>query len=295
MSPAIAAKTCIWTASEAARSGSGFIDCLLLNSVGNGLRKRSKAAKGSYVKPRKKFVDDTALQFALREMHKLLNVWQFWTVMAAIVFMLTVSGPFGTLEAMGFAPRLAYWTAIAVLTSLPGFTIAYMVNWAGYRRGWSTLLRIAVAGALASRPHWDGVVCATQGDVTHWIHISADEAVSAQTVLTPRLVTALGGSASADADALADTLSRPERLAAHLRQAEIAGNRAAMTGHLLGAELAATRPYWLGQKVLVISATPAPHMTALEGQGVPSTALDPNDLVAPGLAALGRAIGLVEG
>ncbi|MGK7651241.1 2-dehydro-3-deoxygalactonokinase [Roseovarius sp. B08] len=156
-------------------------------------------------------------------------------------------------------------------------------------------VRLWIAGALASRPHWDGVICATQGDVTHWIHISADEAVSAQTVLTPRLVTALGGAASVDADALADTLSRPERLAAHLRQAEIAGDHAALTGHLLGAELAATRPYWLGQEVLVISATPAPHMTALEAQSVPATALDPAELVGQGLAALGKAMGLSEG
>lgn len=155
-------------------------------------------------------------------------------------------------------------------------------------------VRLWIAGALASRPHWDGVICATQGDVTHWIHISADEAVSAQTVLTPRLVDALGGAASADTDALADTLSRPERLAAHLRQAEIKGDRAALTGHLLGAELAATRPYWLGQEVLVISATPAPHMAALAAQGAPATALAPDDLVGPGLAALGGALGLAE-
>ncbi|QFT97580.1 2-keto-3-deoxy-galactonokinase [Roseovarius sp. THAF8] len=159
----------------------------------------------------------------------------------------------------------------------------------------SASVRLWIAGALASRVHWDGVICATQSDVTHWIHISAGEAVSVQTVLTPRLVTALGGTASADPDALADTLSRPERLAAHLRQAEISGDRAALTGHLLGAELAATRPYWLGQEVLVISAKPAPHMTALAAQGVPATALAPGDLVASGLAALSRALGLTDG
>ncbi|QFT94701.1 2-keto-3-deoxy-galactonokinase [Roseovarius sp. THAF9] len=155
-------------------------------------------------------------------------------------------------------------------------------------------VRLWIAGALASRPHWDGVICATQGDVTHWIHVSAEEAVSAQTVLTPRLINALGGAASADADAIADTLSRPERLAAHLRQAEITGDRAALTGHLVGAELAATRPYWLGQEVLVISVTPSAQMTALAAQSVPATALAPGDLVPLGLAALGRALGLAE-
>lgn len=156
-------------------------------------------------------------------------------------------------------------------------------------------VRLWIAGALASRPHWDGVVCATQGDVTHWVHVSADEAISVQTVLTPRLVAALGGAAEADAESIADTLSRPERLAAHLRQAEVAGNRAAITGHLLGAELAATRPYWLGQEVLVVADAPAPHPAALAEQGAPVTALDPAELVGPGLAALASAFGLTSG
>lgn len=159
----------------------------------------------------------------------------------------------------------------------------------------SASVRLWIVGALATRPHWDGVICATQGDVTHWIHISAGEAISTQSVLTPRLLTALSGAPTADEDALADTLSRPERLAAHLRQAEITGDHSAVTGHLLGAELAATRPYWLGQEVLVISAVSAPHMAALTAQGVPATPLNPDDLIAPGLAALAKALGLVEG
>ncbi len=154
-------------------------------------------------------------------------------------------------------------------------------------------VRLWLAGALAARPNWDGVACVAHGDVTHWIHVSAGEAVSAQSTLSPRLVAALGGAPEVDADALADTLSRPERLAAHLRQAEVAGNGAAMTGHILGAEMAATRPYWLGQEVLVIGPAPGAHMTALQAQGVPATALDPDELIAPGLAALGVALGIV--
>ena len=158
----------------------------------------------------------------------------------------------------------------------------------------SATVRLWIAGALATRPHWDGVFCVTQEDVTHWVHISAGEAVSAQSVLTPRLIHALGGSLDADAHAVADTLSRPERLAAHLRQAEILANREAITGHLVGAELAATRPYWLGQEVLLIAKAQAVPESALKAQGVPVTRLDPEDLVGPGLAALGRALALSE-
>lgn len=98
------------------------------------------------------YANDTAAQFALREMHALLNRWTFWFVMAAIVMMLAVSGPFGTLDAMGFAQRFAYWGAIALFTALPSFTIAFMVNCTGWRRAWGMTLRIFIAGALASLP-----------------------------------------------------------------------------------------------------------------------------------------------
>jgi len=103
-------------------------------------------------------------------------------------------------------------------------------------------------------------------------------------------VTVLGGAAAPSDAALADSLSRPERLAAHLRQAEVAGDRAAMTGHLLGAELAATRVYWLGQEVVVIGARSKMYKTALAAQSVPVTSFAPEDLEAPAFAALGQAL-----
>ena len=156
----------------------------------------------------------------------------------------------------------------------------------------SAWVRLWIAGYLAARPNWDGVICATHADVTHWIHISANEAVSMQSLLTPRLNTALHGSAQSDSDALSETLSRPERLAAHLRAAEVTGNAGAITGHLLGAELAATRPYWLGQEVAVISPAPEAHVAALSDQGVPATAHDPETLLSPGLMALAHALKL---
>lgn len=155
--------------------------------------------------------------------------------------------------------------------------------------GW---VRLWLAGFLASQPNWDGVINATEGPVSHWIHISAGEAVSSQSFLTPRLVDALGGAETPDSAAMADSLSRPERLAAHLRAAEVAGNMQALTGHLIGAELAAARAYWLGQQVAVISPPPAPVATALKAQSVPCATHTPDDLLAPGLAAVGKALGL---
>lgn len=156
--------------------------------------------------------------------------------------------------------------------------------------GW---VRLWIAGFLATHTDWDGVICVDHGDLTHWIQISANEAISAQTVLTSRLIASLGGSNAASADALDDTLSRPERLAAHLRTAEVANAPDAITGHLIGAELAATRPYWLGQTVAVISDQPEFRVSALSAQAVPCTAHSPDNLIKSGLATLARSLGLV--
>ena len=147
--------------------------------------------------------------------------------------------------------------------------------------GWVRLLLIA----LKDR---DGIACVTTPTLAHWVHLSAGEAVSCLSFLTPRLSSALDAADSADDAALADTLSRPERLAAHLRAAQVSGAPASLTGHLLGAELAAARPYWLGQSVTLVGRAPAigPRATALAAQGVPVTQTDPDSLLAPAIAAL---------
>lgn len=101
---------------------------------------------------------------------------------------------------------------------------------------------------------WDGVVLLQNGEITHWIHLSANEVVSFQSFLTARLATALDVSPEtrADAQAIATTMARPERLATHLRSAEILGKSGAILGHLIGAEITAARPYWLGQRLALI-------------------------------------------
>ena len=153
-------------------------------------------------------------------------------------------------------------------------------------------VRLRLAGFRATHPHWDGVICAFDDGISHWIHLSANEAVSSQSFLTPRLIALLGGATEPEMAAVSDTLSRPERLAAHLRAAEVSGDAPALTGHLIGAEIAAARAYWLGQRVAVLDDTPAPLAAALAAQGVPCERHDPETLLAPGLGALGRALGL---
>jgi len=155
-------------------------------------------------------------------------------------------------------------------------------------------VRLWIAGLLARQPGWDGVVCALEDGINHWVQISAGEAVSAQSFLTPRLVSALGGTMPPAPDAIADSLSRPERLAAHLRAAEVSNRPDAITGHLIGVELAAARPYWLGQQVALIApdgAAPGLDL-ALGDQGVPVELHSRESLLPEGLGALARAFGL---
>jgi 2-dehydro-3-deoxygalactonokinase len=129
---------------------------------------------------------------------------------------------------------------------------------------------VAIAGYLDQRPDFDGIVLVL-GPETMWAHISAGEVVSFQTFLTPELRAAFGVETQhPDArfdTALGETLSRPERLAQHLSSARAAqtGNE---TAHLIGAELAAAKPYWLGQQVTVIGDDNArlyAHALALQG------------------------------
>ncbi len=131
-----------------------------------------------------------------------------------------------------------------------------------------------IAGFLASHLNWDGVLC-LPGTHTKWVHVSAGEVVSFRTFMTGELFDLLkaksllkhsvgeGWDDAAFAEAANDALSKPEQLAARLfglRAADLLygqnpdAARARLSGLLIGAELAATRPYWLGQQLAIIGA-----------------------------------------
>lgn len=157
--------------------------------------------------------------------------------------------------------------------------------------GW---VRLWVLGLMTQRPRWDGVICARYGDVTHWIEVSADEAVSSRSTVTMRLCRDMQGASAVDTEALAASISRPERLAMQLYQAGLTDKTAAVTGHLVGAELASMRPYWLGRDVALLSDQPAIYSAALQAQGVPVSIHNPDALLHNGLAALARARGFAD-
>ncbi|AXI42097.1 2-dehydro-3-deoxygalactonokinase [Sulfitobacter sp. SK011] len=165
-----------------------------------------------------------------------------------------------------------------------------------------------IAGFLALNPNWDGVIC-LPGTHAKWVQISAGEVVSFQTFMTGELFALIstgsvlrhsvqsdGWDADAFVEAVSDTLSRPEKLAARLfsiRAEDLLNatpapvSRARLSGALIGTELAAARPYWLGQQVAIIGAdaTARHYVEALAAQGVPATLADAERMTLAGLTA----------
>jgi len=170
-----------------------------------------------------------------------------------------------------------------------------------------------IAGFLSLNQGWDGVIC-QPGVYTSWAQISAGEIVSFQTFLSgemarllaptlslPDITTQTDWATPAYSRALEDALARPERLATALNALRIGApvqnvskhdTQARLWGALVGAELAAARPYWLGQQLAVIGPADIsnPYCEALKHQGVPVTVADADRMTLAGLALARRLI-----
>lgn len=168
-----------------------------------------------------------------------------------------------------------------------------------------------IAGALALMRGFDGVLC-LPGTHTKWARVSAGEVVSFQTFMTGEMFALLSrqsvlrhgmgsdGWEDAAFDAGVDeALSRPERLAARLFALRAEGllhglgadaARSRLSGLLIGAELAAARPYWLGQPVALVgsAAMSAAYARALAAQGAAARILSAADCTLAGLSAIAR-------
>lgn len=165
-----------------------------------------------------------------------------------------------------------------------------------------------IAGVLALNPGFDGVIC-LPGTHSKWAHISAGEVVSFQTFMTGELFALLssqsvlrhgmagnGWDDAAFDEALSDALSRPDRIGAKLfalrAEGLIAGlsadsARARLSGLLIGIELAASRPFWLGQEVAIVGSESLArsYARALVTQGADPRLFDATQATLAGLGA----------
>ena len=164
-----------------------------------------------------------------------------------------------------------------------------------------------IAGFLALNPAFDGVLC-LPGTHTKWVAISAGEITGFRSVMTGELYATLGKhtvlrhsvgegwTEAAFLEAVSETLSRPEMLAATLftirahgllRGPDPDAASARLSGLLIGAELAGSRPWWLGRDVALIGSErlTAIYAAALGQQGLAPLALDGAAMTRAGLAA----------
>lgn len=164
-----------------------------------------------------------------------------------------------------------------------------------------------IAGYLAKHPKFDGILC-LPGAQTKWVHISAGEIVSFRSYMTVEQfqwlsdTSTLRGSLGTDGldeqrfgDAVSRALSQPETVAEvfsiyaeqliSVPKPVLA--RSHVLGLLIGVELRATRPYWLGQPVEIIGddEMAALYLQALSVQGVGVGCTARGELALAGLIA----------
>ncbi|MBW6506600.1 MAG: 2-dehydro-3-deoxygalactonokinase [Rhodobacteraceae bacterium] len=163
---------------------------------------------------------------------------------------------------------------------------------------------LRLAGCLAADPGFDGVVCLT-GAESLWAEVSAGEVVGVMAALSGAMAGAMLASPwfaahhaaeidlqAFDAD-LSQTLSRPERLARMLAEARALPApqaRARIHAALIGAELAAARPWWLGRNLRVLGPGAALYARALAAQGLRATEGDGEAALLAGFALAARAV-----
>jgi 2-dehydro-3-deoxygalactonokinase len=165
-----------------------------------------------------------------------------------------------------------------------------------------------VAGVLAARPGFDGVLC-LPGAHTKWVHVSAGEIVSFTTFMTGELFALLtrpsalrhglgteGWDEAVFLEAVADAMGRPQGIGAALFGVDAAcvlgqtspeTARARLSGLLVGLELAGARPHWLGQEVRIVGTgdLARAYGVALRAQAASVGPLEDDDFALRGLCA----------
>lgn len=168
-----------------------------------------------------------------------------------------------------------------------------------------------IGGFLSTQPDFDGVVC-LPGTHCKWAEVRGGVVETFATFMTGEMFALLSGQsvlrhgvaesgfdAAAFDAAVSQALSRPQALAADLFSLRAEGllagldgvaARSRLSGLLIGAELAAARPFWLGQAVVILGASglAQAYHAALAAQGVTAQRVDAEEMTLNGLRAAFR-------
>lgn len=164
-----------------------------------------------------------------------------------------------------------------------------------------------IAGFLAQDPGFDGVLC-MPGTHTKWVQISAGEVVSFRTFMTGEMFALMSENSvlrhsmddAWDEDAFLaatrDGMANPQAMAGRffslraqglVADASPGAAKASLSGLLIGAELSAAKPYWLGQRVALLGAASLSSLyeAALKGEAVIPERVNVTDATLAGLSA----------
>lgn len=83
-----------------------------------------RADNNDYANGAPNFANEPVLHSALRELQATISSSRFWIGFFAVVALLAITGPFGTLDVMGASTRIVYWASIALVTYFTGAAIA---------------------------------------------------------------------------------------------------------------------------------------------------------------------------
>lgn len=79
-------------------------------------KRNMKSNQPDYAERAENFANEPPLQLTLRVLHRIYTSPRFWMGFVAIIVILTITGPFNTLQDLEFAPRLVYWASISLIT-----------------------------------------------------------------------------------------------------------------------------------------------------------------------------------
>jgi hypothetical protein len=150
----------------------------------------------------------------------------------------------------------------------------------------------ALGAFVADHAKWDGIVIFA-GQVTTWAHVSAGELISFRSSLALKIACDVMRDRGLDTpdqvgdgfnDAVGSGLSNPETV---FRKLSASVGAETHLGHVLGADLAASRSYWLGQDIVILGEGDAAHWieVALKSQFA-MVRRDPQDYLGRGARAV---------
>lgn len=112
----------------------------------------AQARKTDYVNRMDKFANDGPLAFTLREMHSLGRSARFWAVIASIVAILGLAGPFDSFSTMSLVERTLYWALVVVGSFAAGLFVSMWTTVSAEGAGLSATLALLLGSLAAAIP-----------------------------------------------------------------------------------------------------------------------------------------------